>query len=177
MKINVLALFITALVAGPVAVNATPLTYDFTVTGGAVTSSGSFTFDSSIIPAGGGYINHTKLFSTLSFTWQGNSYNQTTANTAQLGFNSSGALVGALFGTNCGAGGCGIHVRTSEWWVSWFPRTNDFAYALTTVGGTYEGTASITEAQPSVPEPGTLGLFGLELGALILIRRRSAAST
>ena len=55
------------------------ITSDFTVTAtsgplkGDV-STGSFTFNSSIIPAGGGVVLDCGLFTDLSFTWDGIAY-------------------------------------------------------------------------------------------------------
>jgi MYXO-CTERM domain-containing protein len=183
MKAILLGLLGAASLTGSLAARSAPITYQFAVTGGisgplaGQTATGSFTYDSSIIPTGGGVVNKLGLFSALSFTWDGNSYNQTTANTAQLWFDSSGVLIGTLFGTHCIPGGCGISPGTSEWWFQWYPDLRDFTYALTTVGGTYGGTAEIPALQPPPPpavrEPGTVALFGL--AALILIRRRAMA--
>lgn len=185
MKAILLLLLGASSLAGSLAVHATPITYQFTVNGGpsgplaGETASGSFTFNSSIIPSGGGYVDQTGLFSALSFTWDGISFNQTSANTAELGFDSGGVLNFALFGTNCSVRGCGLPGK-SEWVFLVGPSgflNPGFAYSLSTVGVTYEGAAEIPALQPPpppVPEPGTVALFGL--GAmLILIRCRAAA--
>src|SRR5437879_4802299 len=95
--------------------NATPITYAFTVTPwngplNGVSSTGTFTFDSSVIVAGGGIVDATGLLTGLSFNWNGRSYNATTANTGRLVFDSSGNLNEALFGTNCTVGSCSIGI-------------------------------------------------------------------
>jgi hypothetical protein len=60
------------------------VTYDFTVTAvdgplSGDVESGSFTFNSSIVPANGGFVNQTGLFTALSFTWNGITYNASNA--------------------------------------------------------------------------------------------------
>lgn len=67
MKAKLLELLGIALLAGPIAAHCAPLKYDFTVNGGpsgpvaGPTATGTFTLDSSIIPATGGVTNATGL--------------------------------------------------------------------------------------------------------------------
>ncbi|HET7133656.1 MAG TPA: hypothetical protein VFJ95_15490, partial [Gammaproteobacteria bacterium] len=127
MKTTILGLLGSALLAGPLAGHATPITYDFTVNGGptgalaGVTASGYFSFDSSIIPAGAGLRGLTGLLTDLAFTWNGIFYDETTANTGSLSFDANGTLTGAIFGTACKPGGCDVSSRAIGWDINWNP--------------------------------------------------------
>jgi hypothetical protein len=74
--------------------DASPITFSFSVTATSgpldgITENGTFTYDSSsIIP--GGANDNVGLLTDLNFTWNGITYNQTTANTGFLAFDSSG---------------------------------------------------------------------------------------
>jgi hypothetical protein len=94
---------------------AAPNAYQFTVTAidgplAGVTSVGTFAFDPSIVPEGGGYVEVADLFTHLAFSWDGVEYDETTANTGTLGFDADGTLFYALFGTDCGPSGFGCGV-------------------------------------------------------------------
>ncbi len=99
--------------------NASPITFSFSAaaTSGpldGITENGAFTYDSSsIIP--GGLNDNTGLLTGLNFTWNGITYNQTTANTGSLAFDSSGNLTEAFFGDNCIASQCTVQGGTNEW--------------------------------------------------------------
>src|SRR5689334_4610810 len=73
MKTRIPGLLGAALLAAPLIGHSTPITYDFSVDGGStgalagVHSSGSFSFDSSIIPAAGGLLTRTGLLTDLAF--------------------------------------------------------------------------------------------------------------
>jgi hypothetical protein len=56
------------------------VTYAFTVTATdgpliGTTATGTFTYDTSIVPPGGGSVGGTNLLTTLNFTWDGITYN------------------------------------------------------------------------------------------------------
>ena len=156
---------------------ATPVTWDFTVTATngplvGVSSTGTFTYDTSIIPPGGGSVGATNLLTSLHFVWDGFTYNQTTANTGSLGFDSTGALLSFDFGTNCTAGGCGVTSGMEQWEVGGtvFTVTGGFAYALAnTPLGQFEGNIKLTQV---IPEPASLAMLGVGVIGLGLIRRR-----
>src|SRR5688500_20191625 len=100
-----------ALVVESSAVQAATITYDLIVDGGdtgplaGVTVSGFFSFDDSLVPAGGGDVNEAGLLSDLEFTWNGISYDETTANTGSLTFDATGALTSGVFGSDRKRGG------------------------------------------------------------------------
>ncbi|HKU14236.1 MAG TPA: PEP-CTERM sorting domain-containing protein [Steroidobacteraceae bacterium] len=184
-----------ALLAGPLAADATPVTVDFSVTsndlsnpsyGVGVVGTGYFTFDDSLMPAGGtGQIGNPILgLPTLDlfFNWFGVSFDETTAKIATLSF-SNGTLTDWMIGGNYTPAICGF-----------------LRYACTSSGGSapdFDGFASggiaFTDAQrpglaygrpvqwsvraTSVPEPGTLALFGLSVAGLAFVQRSRAIAT
>ncbi len=96
----------------------------FTVTGvngpqAGVKSLGTFAFDPTIAPEGGGFVEIAGLFTHLAFSWDGVDYNEDTANTGTLGFDADGKLVYALFGTDCGPDGYGCGVGSDPQPKQW----------------------------------------------------------
>lgn len=183
-----------ALLCAAAAADAAPITVDFSVTsndvsnpsyGAGVVGTGYFTFDDSLIPAGGsGAIgNPIVALPTLDFffSWFGVSFDESNAAIARLTF-----LNGAL----------------TDWMVggSYLPSSCGFLrYACTSSGGQqadFDGFATggiaFTDAKrpalaygnpvqwsvrtTAVPEPGTLALFGLGLIGLAGVRRRRTAA-
>lgn len=160
-----------SLLLAPAIAQAAPITYDFSVTAttgplAGATSSGTFTFDSSIIPAGGGTVNQTGLLTDLNFTWNGIVYDETTANTGGLTFAANGSLSSELFGNHCFAGGCLINSGTNDWAML----GQVFFYA----SGGGSAVVSLAAAPTPVPEPASMSLLGLGLvgGAVARARRR-----
>jgi hypothetical protein len=188
MKKELLGLMGVALLAGPIAAHSESITYtyDFTVNGGpsgplaGETATGSFSVDSSNTPANGGVLNATGLLTDFSFTWDGISYNKEAANTGALiiSWGSWGPVFSASFGTNCDGGTCqaasgGID-PSPQWFVQVFNGApGSFAYGVP--GDSVDlffGTATFEPAPVSVPEPGTVGVLGIGLGALFFVGRR-----
>jgi PEP-CTERM motif len=179
MNPRIIGLFAAALFGASTAAMASTITYDFTVTATAGplmgdTANGNFSFDSSVIPAGGGEVDAVGLLTSLTFTWDGIAYNASNANTGLLAFNASGALIDACFGNNSVAGTCLANQGTEQWLVSM--GNSLFAYSVPQVGvapTSWLGTASFSPA--SVPEPATLALLGSALAVVGFIRRRKSA--
>ena len=150
----------------PVA-EATPITANFTVnvTSGPLSGTvenGNFSYDSSsIVP--NGYNNATGLLTALNFTFNGTTYNSTTANTGWLGFDSAGDLNSFLFGNNCAAGGCTVIFGFDNFFAD--VGSGGFVYSLPGVNNAFFGNVTLDHV--GVPEPGALGLFCF--GLLLLL--------
>ena len=156
------------------AAQATPLTYNFTVdvTSGPLagkTQNGSFSFDSSSVTPGS--TNSTSgLLTAFNFTFDSIAYNASTANTGALGFDSAGSLNYFFISSSCPQ--CTFAPGTENFTVT--PGQDGFVYSTATFGGYAGGNVTFAIAGVSVPEPGTLGLFGFGLLLLggIAARRR-----
>ena len=154
-----------ALAAAIPKAEATPVTYSFSVTATSgpldgTTAAGTFSYDtSSIVP--GGSNNNTGLLTALNFTWDGITYNQTTANTGFLDFNGSGMLTDDVFGNDCFAGGCNVFGGSEEWLFDFV-----FGFTYSVQGNPEAGNGSVT--QSLVPEPSALALLGAGLAGLAL---------
>ena len=190
--LSLLAPLLLCAVSIPNPAHAVLITVNFSVGGdpsdpvnGSLTGTGSFSFDSIIIPSGGGILfdNTTGLgLSALSFTWDGHTWSELDADAYNLGFNSGGNLVFWNIG--------GAPVNFAQLSALVYP---DFVLAGAAGGGggifsyttanspdrgegIYTGSVaswSIASAPPPVAEPGTLSLLGMGLLPLGLIRRRS----
>ena len=146
---------------------ASPITYEFTVTASdgalaGIVAHGDFTFDSSSITPGAQNAA-AGLFTSLNLTWDGIAYTEATANTGSLTFDAGGALIGALFGTQCFPGFCTGSGGTEGWTVS----TPLFLYTTTGSEVGFTGTATLA----AVPEPAALLLVAAGLAALGVSRR------
>ena len=128
-----------------------------------------FTYDSSSIVPGG---SSAGPLTGLSFTWNGIAYDQTTANTGLLSFDSSGNLVSAIYGTDCAVGGgCTVPVSTNAWSINLVPPGGPlslFFYAVPGNGTAFLGSVT---AAIAVAEPGTLSLLGLGCALVVAVRR------
>jgi hypothetical protein len=161
------------------AASGSSIRYDFRVdaTSGVLsgdTASGNFTFDSGTIPSGGGIVGGTNLLTALSFSWDGITYDASTANTGWLAFNSKGDLTFFSFGNDCISLACAINTPSTDWLVS--PGTVGFVYSE---GGPFGFGKVSYSLVTSVPEPATAALFGLALilGVLSLRTRDRLTST
>ena len=156
-----------AMSLAPVA-EASPINYDFSVnvTSGprsGTVANGSFSYDSSI--AANASNVGTGLLTGLNFSFDGKTYDATTANTGWMAFDSTGNLTYFLFGSNCSSSGsCSITWGTDEWWI--WPGANGFLYSVPGFIGTGKGNVTYALASVPVPEPSALGLFGF--GVLLL---------
>jgi hypothetical protein len=157
--------------------NASPITFSFSVTATSgpldgITENGTFTYDSSSIIPGGGFNFDPELLTGLNFTWNGITYNQTTANTGFLEFDSSENLTEAFFGADCMPGGCQIAGGTNDWTLSAVPGETapNFTYATPSTSF-FEGN-SVTTALSPIPEPSALALVGVGVAGLMLVGAR-----
>jgi hypothetical protein len=160
------------------AADASPVNYTFLVTAtngplAGTTAPGAFSYDtSSVVP--GGINNNTGLLTALNFTWDGITYNQTTANTGRLGFDAAGMLTSDTFGTNCGPGICGVSSPGPEGWFVDFPFLPVppvFVYHVEGVDGNFSGTVT-QSLVVAAPEPPALALLGVAIAGLTLVGAR-----
>jgi PEP-CTERM motif-containing protein len=180
MESRILGLLAVALTGISRVALSDPITYDFTVTAtngplAGDVASGSFTFDSSIIPAGGGTVSQIGLLTDLSFTWDGIAYTSATANTGWLLFNSAGTLEFPVFGTDCHPGSCNL-AQPPPPTDGWSIGGRGFFYDLPSSSTPFfVGTVSYfpdIAAPHAVPEPAILSLLGLGFAGLGFMRRR-----
>jgi hypothetical protein len=185
-----LLILAVGLLAGPMAANADIRTWDFTVTidkdfgttslpiGTVLT--GNVSLDDTGLALGPPGISQTGLVTSLSFTFGGISYDETTANTGFVQFNADGSLYALSFGNQCNAGGCsaGGGGAGDEWFLiigshrlggEADPENFDFA-GFTTSGIAAYGNMSFTErtadpAQLVVFEGRLVAMLGLQVGS------------
>ena len=173
----VAALTVTLVLISAPASWADPITVFFTLfpdpadTSNLNPSNGSFTYDSSLVPAGGGLIidDTGNLVSDLSFRWGSTNWTDANAGVFALKFGHIGQLLHfRMGGAPNGIRGLVINPVT-DIVDDFFIASPFFTY---TVLGTPEERFFIgTVTSPSiVPEPGTLLLMGS--GVAYLVRRR-----
>ena len=177
MHNRILGLLALAMMVTPLGAQATLLTYNFGVTAtsgplAGTSATGTFGFDDSIIPTGGGTVIGPDLLTDLDFTWNGIAYDENTANTGGFIFDSLGNMTLAVFGNDCSAATCGVSGGVEGWYAR-FLAPPVFAYSTTgdiTIG---DGTTYLSPV--AVPEPAPLALMGFGLAGLVFARKRKAA--
>jgi hypothetical protein len=127
MHKKLLSILAASLLAGPMIANADVRTWDFTVVidkDFGTTSlpvgtifTGSVSVDDSGLPLGAPGTSQTGLVTDLSFTFGGISYDETTANTGYVEFNTDGTLSALSFGNQCTAGGCSAGGGSESWFL------------------------------------------------------------
>jgi hypothetical protein len=139
------------------------------------TGAGVFTFESSIVPVGGGTVAEADLLTDLDFTWGGVRYTEATANTGLLGFDPSGDLTHAMFGTTCFDGGCNLPQQQEDWILIYnFPITP--ALVLTTFAygagdGFMNPDVRLCSGACAIPEPGTVPLLAIAATCFVILWR------
>ena len=168
---------------------ATPLSYTFavTATGGPLngaSASGTFSYDSSVIVPNT-MVNGLGLLSSLSFTWNGVTYNATSANTGSLVFGSDGQLTSFASGNHCNAlGGCSVDQGSEQWFLG-LPLGGSpyFVYATLGDGPPNVGPATISGPVVIAPVPvlssaATVALLiGAVVGTTLALSRLKPRST
>jgi hypothetical protein len=150
---------------------AASITYVFTVTAtqgplNGVTSTGTFTFDTSAITPGATN-SDPALLTDLDFVWDGITYDEITANTGYLTFDGAGVLTSATFGNFCSPGTCQVTPGLEQWWVG--GTAFDYSVSGATVG--YAGTVTMSQT----PEPASILLMLSSMVALFVGWRKRLA--
>ena len=173
-KVAFLALAAAAIAFVPAA-QANPVDYNFTVnvTSGALAGNvenGSFSYDSSSIVADG-FNSTSGLLTAFNLTFDGTTYDASTANTGLLGFDAAGNLSSFFISSSCDQ--CTFAPGADNFSITAFA-TDGFVYSTASFDDFGFGDVTYSLAGVSVPEPGALGLFGFGLLLLagVAVRRR-----
>jgi len=157
---------------------AVPVSYQFVATAmsgplNGASSAGYFTFDDSVIPAGGGIVAQTGLLSSLAFTWLGVDYTADTVNTGFASFASIPGVFSISFGSNCSAVQCNVGVSDTFFITAFGTGTGLLAYNR---GGVFGGGKTsrlercevVNCGRVAVPSPGSGALFAFALVAFAI---------
>jgi hypothetical protein len=185
-------LLLAAIVFAPLSAFATPIRVDFTVTAlgwNLAPALGSDYAGFAPGTVGGGYVTFDdSLGSTtniqaglptqdLEFSWLGHTYTEADAALWILGLDAAGALdLWAIGPTGPSIPGCGLNCismvgPTDFWVVGAVSRLSSTTLHIEGFEGGMFGSVTWT-ATRDVPEPATLGLFGVGLLGSILLRRK-----
>jgi len=139
--------------AGPIKVNFTAMGDPADPTNAGITATGNFTFDTSIIPYGGGQIwaNYPPglAIGTVSFEWDGHSWTAADAYAAILTFGSDGSLIGWSLEAKISPGR--VEGGTTDFAFDIHPSgSSTFSYSRPDAPGAYSGTV-VSWSAASVP--------------------------
>lgn len=154
-------------------VGAVIVTYQFTVAGGNgplgdVIAQGHFSFDNALQPLPGqDFLLGDNLLTDLLFTWNGVTYDETTANTGGFIFDDSNEVLIVLFGNNClvSANGCSLESLQDHWSIGIgfnLPAGGNIEYAHPSEAGFFFSDITATQ----VPVPSALICLFSALGVL-----------
>ena len=171
------ALF-TVLVVTPA--HAVLITVNFTVTGAssdpvnaAATASGSFSFDSSIIPPAGGIVLDP-VTSGFNFSWDGTSWTDANASSLEIEFDAAGnVLFWYMYGDPNGSFMMNSPNPVDDFQMAASPGGSEFRYTREGDELTYRSSMTYTIDTGSAPEPAPWMLAGAGLLAMISTARRS----
>ena len=140
------------------------------------TATGSFSFDGSIIPLGGGTVVSPAL-TNVNFSWDGTTWTDANAGSFYLGFDAGGNLTNWFLGGDptTVSGIDGSPGAPDDFWVK--VAFSDFTYHDDSTPSTtilYGTLTSWSVSTGNAPEPGTFALLGPGLLALGLVRRRKS---
>jgi hypothetical protein len=189
-------LLLACILLQPLSAFAAPIRVDFTVTAigwnmasapgsdyagfaPGTTGSGYVTFDDSLGNATDIRAGLPTL--DLEFSWLGYTYTEADAALSIVNFDAAGNLDLWGFGpTGSSTPSCGLNCYSSvgptDFWVyGALTRLSSSTFHIEGFDGGMYGSVSWT-ATRDVPEPGTLGLFGLGLLGSALLRRKRAAN-
>jgi len=174
------ALALTLLsVACAVPAHAVLITVHFTVTGAAndpvnagVTTNGSFSFDSGVVPVGGGEVFDPAV-SGFNLTWDGTSWTDANASVSYLAFDAGGDLTTMQLHGDPFGGLMLLNPAVDDFGVFNTGGSLVFDYTRDGVDGVgYRGAFSYTVSTGSAPEPASWMLLGAGfLGLAGTVRR------
>ncbi len=183
MRKNLKLIMATVALAGlPFGTQAAIVTYDFTVTAtegslAGTTASGLLSFDDSLLAVPNTSNQQTGLLTDLSFTWNGTTFDASTANTGFINSGVAGQLARMSFGDNCYAGGCSVsRSDPNDWYIDYNPlgTSTSFVYSDgTSVSSSSEVTFSLVPTPVPLPAAGWLLLsaLGVSTGLLRYTKR------